>query len=187
MPNGSNISSKAAYYSSYLRLYSSESACFHRLRRFQTRNSPQVVFQLTHSNSVLTLNESINSSDQDYCVRATGSGDYSIPGESRFLRPFLNLASPSPAKQRMSIAQIGSSGTGAASELPPVEADAEAGVELSALASGGKAPRSRMASRAADACWVTAPASAACGARASTAPSANDKPRVQTITFTDSP
>ena len=110
------------------------------------------MLQLTQSNSAIDIERVyINSSDQDYYVCATGSGDYSIPGESRSLRPLLNLANPRPAKQSSIIAQMGSSGTGAASELSTVEADAGAGVELSALASGGKAPRSRMASRAVDA------------------------------------
>lgn len=72
--------------------------------------------------------------------RGPGSGAYSIPGESRSFRPRLNPASPSPAKQRRIIAQVGNSGTGSA--LLTVDAEAGAGVELSESGGGGKSPRS---------------------------------------------
>ena len=63
---------------------------------------------------------------------------YSIPGESRSLRPRLNRASPSPARQRIIIAQVGSSGTGSAL----LTLEAEAGAELLESGGGGKSPRS---------------------------------------------
>jgi hypothetical protein len=66
------------------------------------------------------------------------TGVYSIPGESRSLRPRFNPASPSPAKQRRIIAQVGNSGTGSA--LLTVEV--EAGVGLSESGAGCKAPKS---------------------------------------------
>ena len=110
-----------------------------------------------------------------------GSGDYSSPGESRSLRPLLNLASPSPAKQRISIAQIGSSGTGSA--LLTVET--EAGVGVSESGGGAKSPRSRMGWVESNAVWPIALAGAVSVARASAAPSAKDIPRAQTMIFAD--
>ena len=67
------------------------------------------------------------------------SGCYSIPGESRFLRPFLYPATASPMKQRSIIAQTRQFGNG----LRPIhfEADAGPGVGLSEFAGGGKRPR----------------------------------------------
>jgi hypothetical protein len=79
------------------------------------------------------------------------------------------------------MAQVGSSGTGSAL----LTLEAEAGAVLSESGGGGKSPRSRMASRAVDAGWATAPVGAAGAARASAAPSAKDKPIAQTMTFAD--
>jgi hypothetical protein len=122
-------------------------------------------------------------SDPDDHVRSTASGDYSSPGDSRSLRLLLNLARPSPAKQRSSMAQIGSSGTGSA--LLAVAAEADAGVELSESGGGGKSPRSRTGWVGSDAVWPIAPCGPVRAARASAAPSANDNPTMQTIIFAD--
>jgi hypothetical protein len=87
-----------------------------------------------------------DSGEQDcfFRRRSSGLGDkpYSIPGESRFLRPFLSTARLSPRKQRNIIAQVGSSGTGVASALVTVEADDSAAVGSSGLAAGAARPRS---------------------------------------------
>jgi hypothetical protein len=95
----------------------------------------------------------------------------------------LNRANPSPARQRIIIAQVGSSGTGSALLTP--EAEVDAGAVLSESGGGGKSPRSRMASRAVDPGWAMLAAGAGGAAHVSAAPSARDKPIAQAITFVE--
>jgi alkylation response protein AidB-like acyl-CoA dehydrogenase len=95
----------------------------------------------------------------------------------------LNRANPSPARQRIIIAQVGSSGTGSA--LLTLEVEVDAGAVLSESGGGGKSPRSRMASRAVDPGWAMVAAGAAGAAHASAAPSAREKPIVRAMTFVD--
>jgi hypothetical protein len=88
----------------------------------------------------LTARRPPNCSTRRVAPASPACSDYSIPGESRPLRPRLNRASPSPARQRIIIAQVGSSGTGCA--LLTLEAEPDVGAVLSESGGGGKSPKS---------------------------------------------